>query len=110
MKLLLDENLSHRLVNALSDLYPDSSHVRDCSLKNADDAKIWAYAKTHDMVIVSKDSNFKERALLEGPPAKFIWVRIGNCFTREIEKLLRNYSVIIHEFHADTNESLLVIP
>jgi predicted nuclease of predicted toxin-antitoxin system len=110
MKLLLDENLSHRLVKSLSDLYPDSSHVRDCSLKNADDATVWAYAKSNDMVIVSKDSDFKERALLEGPPAKFIWVRLGNCSTQDIEALLRNYSVIIHDFHTDPGESLLVIP
>jgi predicted nuclease of predicted toxin-antitoxin system len=91
-------------------LYPDSLHVRDCSLKNADDAKVWAYAKANDMVIVSKDSDFKERALLEGPPAKFIWVRLGNCSTRAVEALLRAYSVIIHDFRADPNETVLLIP
>jgi predicted nuclease of predicted toxin-antitoxin system len=110
MKLLLDENLSPRLVKSLSDLYPDSLHVRDCALKNADDAKVWTYAKTNNTVIVSKDSDFTERALLEGPPAKFIRVRLGNCSTRNIELLLRSYSVIIHDFHADPNETVLVIP
>ncbi len=110
MKLLLDENLSHTLVKSLSDLYPDSSHVRDCSLKNADDAKVWEYAKVNDMVVVSKDADFKERALLEGPPPKFIWIRLGNCSTRDIEALLRNNSIIIHDFHADPSESLLTIP
>ena len=30
MKLLLDENLSPRLVHALADLFPGSKHVRPC--------------------------------------------------------------------------------
>jgi len=35
MKLLLDENLSFRLIAALSDLYPDSAHVREVGLLGA---------------------------------------------------------------------------
>ena len=37
MKLLFDENLSHKLVRLLADLFPDSIHVRDVGLKAADD-------------------------------------------------------------------------
>ncbi len=37
MKLLFDENLSHKLVWLLADLFPDSIHVRDVGLKAADD-------------------------------------------------------------------------
>lgn len=37
MKLLFDENLSHRLVQLLEDLFPNSIHVRDVGLKAADD-------------------------------------------------------------------------
>ena len=32
MKLLLDQNLSHRLVAALADVFPGSVHVRDVGL------------------------------------------------------------------------------
>ena len=37
MKLLFDENLSHKLVRLLEDLFPNSVHVRDVDLKSADD-------------------------------------------------------------------------
>ncbi len=37
MKLLFDENLSHKLVRRLADLFPDSVHVRDAGLKAAED-------------------------------------------------------------------------
>jgi len=40
MKLLLDENLSPRLVHLLSDRYPGSRHVHDCGLGAADDSII----------------------------------------------------------------------
>ena len=42
----------------LADVYPDSVHVRDLDLLEADDATLWRYAAGHGLVIVSKDSDF----------------------------------------------------
>ena len=42
MKLLFDQNLSHRLVNALRHEYPDSHHVRDVGLSEAKDLLVRA--------------------------------------------------------------------
>jgi predicted nuclease of predicted toxin-antitoxin system len=44
VKLLLDENLSPRLVGSLSDLYPESQHVHSLELGGADDSALWDYA------------------------------------------------------------------
>jgi predicted nuclease of predicted toxin-antitoxin system len=55
MKLLFDQNLSHRLVRLLAAEYPGSAHVRDLGMAQADDQVVWDYAKQHDYVIVSKD-------------------------------------------------------
>ena len=41
MKLLLDENLSDRIINKIIDLYPDSQHVKTLGLLNTDDSLIW---------------------------------------------------------------------
>jgi len=41
MKLLFDENLSHKLVRLLADLFPDSVHAREVGLKAADDPVVW---------------------------------------------------------------------
>ncbi len=64
MKLLLDENLSDRIIPKITDLYPNSEHVKILGLTNTDDAIIWEYAKLNDFVIVSKDSDFHQRSLL----------------------------------------------
>jgi predicted nuclease of predicted toxin-antitoxin system len=38
VKLLLDENLSDRIIQRIIDLYPDSEHVKTLGLINTDDA------------------------------------------------------------------------
>lgn len=43
IRLLLDENLSERLLPLLSDRFPDSSHVRLIGLGGADDLVIWEW-------------------------------------------------------------------
>jgi predicted nuclease of predicted toxin-antitoxin system len=79
MKLLFDQNLSPRLPGLLADIYPESVHVREVALRDADDFTIWEYAKANGFTIVSKDSDFQQRSLLDGAPPKFIWLRVGNC-------------------------------
>jgi predicted nuclease of predicted toxin-antitoxin system len=89
MKLLFDENLSPKLVDRLADLFPDSAHVDRLGLGSASDETIWHYAQQHGFTLVSKDSDFHERSVLQGHPPKVIWIRRGNCSTRQLEELLR---------------------
>jgi predicted nuclease of predicted toxin-antitoxin system len=97
MKLLLfDQNLSPYLVERLADLYPQSAHVSQLRLDTALDRVVWEYARQQDYMIVTKDADFSEMSLLLGFPPKIIWIRRGNCSTREIELLLRNnYEAIV---------------
>jgi predicted nuclease of predicted toxin-antitoxin system len=109
MKLLFDENLASDLVRTLADLYPGSTHVKNVGMMESDDAKIWAYACDQGFVMVSKDSDFQQRSLVLGAPPKFVWLRVGNCSTREIEKLLRGHSVELHTFESEQLTSLLLL-
>ena len=90
MKLLFDQNLSHRLVKSLDDLFPGSLHVRLLGLAEADDLEIWNYAKDHGMVIVTQDSDYPDWNKLRGAPPKIVWLRCGNASVDEIEKKLRD--------------------
>ena len=109
MRLLFDQNLSARLVGRLADCYPGSEHVRDAGLASADDATIWAYAAEHALTIVSKDSDFHQRSLLEGPPPKVVWVHIGNCTTSDIESVLRRHQQDIDRLQQDQVAAFLII-
>ncbi len=109
MKLLFDANLSPALVAHLRAPYPGSLHVRDIGLRAGSDAQIWERAKAEAFVIVSKDTDFRERSFVEGFPPKVIWLNLGNAGTLEIAARLRDAQVALTDFVADPNGSLLVI-
>jgi predicted nuclease of predicted toxin-antitoxin system len=109
MKLLFDQNLSPQLIGMLSAEFPGSAHLRDIALARASDPRIWAYAAAHDFVIVSKDVDFQQRALLLGPPPKVVWVRLGNCLTKHVAELLRFHHAVLLAFEADPSASFLAL-
>lgn len=109
MKLLFDANLSPTLVSHLRTHYPGSLHVRDVGLGAGSDAQIWEHAQAEVFVVVSKDTDFRERSFVEGFPPKIVWLNLGNAGTMEIATRLRDAHAAIAHFVADPNESLLVI-
>ena len=88
MKLLLDENLSKRLVPFLQADYPDTSQVVLLGLEQASDREIWQYAKQHDYVLVTKDSNYQDLSELYGSPPQVILLMLGNSDKARLLKVL----------------------
>ena len=109
MKLLFDENLSHKLAERLSDLFPDSTHVRNVGLKSSDDPDVWKFATENDFAIVSKDADMHDRSLLFGFPPKVIWIRLGNCSTGQVDDLVRREIEVITKFLKDEFASFLAL-
>ncbi len=88
MKLLFDQNISYKIANKLSLVFPDCKHVSHVGLLNCDDTIIWKYAQKEDYTIVTFDTDFYDISLINGCPAKIIWLRSGNLTTTEIATLL----------------------
>ena len=109
MKLLFDATVSHKLVRALASEYPGSAHVRDVGLRGAEDCQIWDHARAHDFVIVSKDTDFRERSYVEGFPPKIIWLDVGNADTVAIAMLLRSGLERIEGFGTLEETSVLIL-
>jgi predicted nuclease of predicted toxin-antitoxin system len=109
MRLLFDQNLSPRLVGLLATEYPGSEHVRTAGLAAASDTAIWAYANQNRLVIVSKDTDFQQRALLRGHPPKVVWIRLPNCSTATVEVLLRSRQADLLAFEADPVAAFLAL-
>lgn len=110
MKLLFDENLSPKLPRILTDLFPNSLHVRDVEMKSTIDPIVWDYAKSNDLMIVSKDADMHDLSLVFGNPPKVIWIQLGNCSTLQVENLLRRNFHAIALFYQDKYLSLLALP
>lgn len=98
MKLLFDQNISHRILNFLSEEYENSSSVKNEGLINAFDIDIWNFARKNGFVIVTQDSDFNDLNTLYGFPPKIIWIRIGNLKTRMLAKMLNDYKNEIDSF------------
>ncbi len=96
MRLLFDENLSPKLPQLVSSLFPGSAHVLDCGLQGQPDKTIWEYAAANSFTVVSKDSDFYVLSIFAAPPPKVIWLRVGNC-TRDLalNLLLKHKSAIL---------------
>ncbi|OGT88882.1 MAG: hypothetical protein A2286_09865 [Gammaproteobacteria bacterium RIFOXYA12_FULL_61_12] len=95
MKLLLDENLSRRLVPFLQSAFPGSTQVALIGLERADDRAIWQYAREHDFVIVTKDADYYDLSLLLGSPPDVVWLQVGNADKAIVlNKLLANQQMI----------------
>ena len=109
MKLLFDQNLPRQLVRQLTVEFPGSRHVTEVELDTATDGEIWSYAGEHGLVIVSKDSDFRQLAFLNGPPPKAVWLRVGNASTSQILTVLRDNRVTMHAFSESEDEALLII-
>jgi predicted nuclease of predicted toxin-antitoxin system len=109
LKLLFDENLAPSLVAALADIFPQSAHVARIELGAVPDREVWEYARAHHYTLVSKDSDFHELSLLYGSPPKVVWIRRGNCTTRQIEFILRNKQKDIRSLMDSPDSTYLVI-
>jgi predicted nuclease of predicted toxin-antitoxin system len=109
VKLLLDENLSRRLVPRIADLFPGSTHVLTEGLHQAPDKLIWEHARSNEFSIVTADADFHELATALGPPPKVIWLRGCDYPTAVAEKLIRNQAIRISEFLDDAERAVLIL-
>lgn len=109
MKLLLDENLSHKLGARLAAAFPDTAHVDRLGLHGQPDTAVWRYAAEHGFVLVSKDDDFRQLSFLRGHPPKVVWLVVGNAVTAVIAELLLRNRVRIEAFAADPDDALLTL-
>lgn len=102
MKLLLDENLSRRIVPFIQDSYPDSTQVTLLGMDQVDDKTLRQYAIDHGFIITTQDADFYEMNLLYGPPPQVIWLKMGNqSKSATINTLLENKLLIEQAFLHD---------
>jgi predicted nuclease of predicted toxin-antitoxin system len=70
MKLLLDQNISFRVVKLLSSQFAIVTHVKQENLTDASDLDIRKYAIENGYTIVSYNDDFIKYNHLYGPPQK----------------------------------------
>jgi predicted nuclease of predicted toxin-antitoxin system len=109
VKLLFDENLSHKLVAQLDDLFPGSRQVSGERLVRSADRAIWEHAKSGGFAIVTADRDYQVLASTQGPPPKVIWLRGCDCPTAVARDLLRREAIRVAEFFDNPERAVLIL-
>jgi predicted nuclease of predicted toxin-antitoxin system len=107
VRILLDQNLSPKLVRQLTDIFPELETVYDHELIGASDPIIFDWARQAGVVaIISADRDFVLLAERLGPPPKVIRIERCDFPSRLVGELLRREAVRIHAF-LESNRSVL---
>lgn len=110
MKLLLDENLSRRLVPFLQHDFPGSSQVVLLGMESASDKEVWLRARADGYVVVTRDADFQELSLVWGSPPQVIRLRTPNQTRAAVLKLLLdNKASILEALEAQALASIELI-
>lgn len=66
----------------------EAQHTFDLGFLHADDTPIWDAARAAKAVLVSKDSDIRDRVERLGPPPQVVWVTTGNITNRDLRAVL----------------------
>lgn len=94
LKFIVDENLPYYF-----SLWKTNEfiHVFDLPDLRADQ-EIWEYAKSENLIIITKDADFSNRIILYASPPKVIHLKIGNMKISELHQFLNKiWPEIINE-------------
>ena len=108
--LLLDDNLSWRLVRSLQTHFPGTIHVGNSGLiEPASDNAIWDFAKRYTLTIVTNDEDFLYLLMQKGFPPKVVLLKIGNASSNTIANVLIKHKKDIVEMIGSDQLGILEI-
>jgi len=111
MKLLLDANVSWRIVAQLKEHFDDCVHADNILELNfpAKDMDIWRFAKANDFIVITRDNDFANLTTLNGFPPKIVLLRTGNCSRKFTFELIVRSKHLIQDFLLSKEYGLLEI-
>lgn len=110
MNLLIDANISYRIVKILAPDFNNVIHVTRTGLYiPAMDDEIWKWAKENNFIIITNDEDFVRILELNGFPPKIVLLRTGNQTTKNLSILLHNHKNEIENLYHSKEYGLLEI-
>ncbi|HCY40943.1 MAG TPA: hypothetical protein DHV48_06240 [Prolixibacteraceae bacterium] len=107
MKFLCDVHISYKVVNYLSNAGFEAIHVNQIlDSWNTKDKDICQYSDKNDLIVITKDYDFRNSFFVNRSPKKLIKVNLGNISTSD---LIESISLILNALEKlNTASSFLV--
>lgn len=89
MRFLCDVHISYKIVNYLISLGFETFHVNDILNKwNTSDKDICDYADSNNLIVITKDTDFRDSFFIKQTPKKLIKISLGNISNQELIQIL----------------------
>jgi predicted nuclease of predicted toxin-antitoxin system len=96
MKLIVDANLSWRLIRFLNKLGAEAIYAESLNTPTCSDRDIWNYAQSYHYLILTQGTDFSDMVIETQDGPSVIWLRKGNLRNHEVESLLTtNWQLIL---------------
>jgi predicted nuclease of predicted toxin-antitoxin system len=102
MKFLCDVHISYKVVNHLNSIGFETIHVNGIMNKwYTKDKDICSYADTNDLIIITKDSDFRDSYFIKNTPKKLIKINLGNISNAELINVLSDNLASIQKLNKE---------
>lgn len=102
MKFLCDVHISFKLANYLRSLKFETIHVNQILDKwLTKDEEICSYADENDLIVLTKDADFRNSFLISNTPKKLIRVRLGNLSNSILIKAISDHLPTIQTLNSN---------
>lgn len=101
MKILLDENISRRIIPLIHPSFGEVEYIRSPRVglnQPISDHTVWKFAKENNFHILTRDEDFIKLSLLFGAPPKVILLNSGNTTNQQLADILIHNVEKIRQF------------
>jgi predicted nuclease of predicted toxin-antitoxin system len=110
MKFLCDVHISLKISKYLKSLGYQSNHVNNILNKwNTTDDQIINYVDQNDLILISKDQDFRDEFLLKSKPKKFIKINLGNTSNNELIKSISSILVQVERLNVEYKNFMIEV-
>ncbi|MCE7066797.1 DUF5615 family PIN-like protein [Dyadobacter sp. CY326] len=103
MNFLCDVHIPIKLVKHLSSIGHSASHVNSLPSKwHTTDAEICALADKQDLIVITKDEDFRNSFLIRQTPKKLVRIVLGNISNQMLIELIQRNLPLISKLNEET--------
>jgi predicted nuclease of predicted toxin-antitoxin system len=104
MKFLCDVHISYKIATHLKSLGFETIHVNEILDKSRTrDADICKYADQNGLIVITKDSDFRDSYFIKQTPKRLIKINLGNIPNQDLQTILTDNISAIQKLYSRPN-------